>query len=149
VPPRSFPSALPTQLRCEVEGRQDAGHLVVIGELDLATAPVVHERLQALRDAGFRRLVLDLRRVTFMDASGLELILAWSALVQADGLIAFQVIPGPRAVQRVFALTATTGRIAFVDGDDASAADANGDGVVTRFDRSSRTVRSALRVAGR
>jgi anti-sigma B factor antagonist len=151
-PPRSFPSASPTPLHCEVVSTQDAARLVVIGEFDLAAAPIVDKRLKALRDAGFRRLVLDLRRVTFMDASGLRLILAWSALVQVDGLVAFQVIPGPRAVQRVFALTATAGRITFVDGDDAAsaAADGTGDGVVARFDRRSRAARPALtRAAGR
>jgi anti-anti-sigma factor len=122
--------------RCEVEPHREAAHVVAIGDLDMAGTAIVDERLSGLRDVGFRRLVLDLRQVTFMDAAGLNVILAWSAQVHADGLIAFQVVPGPAAVQRLFALTGTTGRITFIDGAGAppSTADGTRTGVVAFLD---------------
>jgi anti-anti-sigma factor len=45
--------------------------LTIAGELDIATVPVVRERLTALIDAGARRVVVDLREVSFMDSTGL------------------------------------------------------------------------------
>jgi len=52
--------------------RADGSSLLTIaGELDIATVPVVRERLTALTDGGARRLVVDLRDVSFMDSTGL------------------------------------------------------------------------------
>lgn len=45
--------------------------LTVTGELDIATVPVVRDRLAGLTEAGARRLVVDLRDVSFMDSTGL------------------------------------------------------------------------------
>jgi anti-sigma B factor antagonist len=45
--------------------------LTITGELDIATVPVVRERLSAVIEAGARRLVVDLRDVSFMDSTGL------------------------------------------------------------------------------
>jgi anti-sigma B factor antagonist len=45
--------------------------LTIAGELDIATVPVVRDRLSAVIDAGARRLVVDLRDVSFMDSTGL------------------------------------------------------------------------------
>jgi anti-anti-sigma factor len=44
-------------------------HVSVQGDLDLATAPLVSERLRAEIDAGCRRMMIDLSQVTFIDAS--------------------------------------------------------------------------------
>jgi anti-anti-sigma factor len=93
---------------------RDAAHVVPTGEFDIALAPTVDARLAELRDAGFRRLVLDLRHVTFMDVFALRLILRWTSAGDA-----FAVIPGPPHVQRIFAVTATADRVAFVEADRA------------------------------
>jgi anti-sigma B factor antagonist len=49
--------------------------LTVSGELDIATAPTLRERLYASIDAGANRLVVDLSPVTFMDSVALATIL--------------------------------------------------------------------------
>ena len=49
--------------------------LSVSGELDMATAPDLRERLTAATDGGATALVVDLRRVKFMDSVGLAAIL--------------------------------------------------------------------------
>jgi anti-anti-sigma factor len=51
--------------------------------------------------------VLDLRGLTFMDSSGLHLITRWVNEASQDGF-AFELEPGPPAVQRIFELTAVT-----------------------------------------
>jgi anti-anti-sigma factor len=99
---------------CEVEPHRDAAHVVPIGEFDIAVAPTVDARISELRDAGFGRLVLDLRQVTFIDVCALRVILKWTDAARADGRAAFEVIPGPPHVQRIFTLTGTANRMAFV-----------------------------------
>ena len=48
----------------------------VTGEIDLATAPELRQRLDAVIAAGTRTLDLDLSDVTFLDSSGLGVLLA-------------------------------------------------------------------------
>ena len=47
----------------------------VRGEVDLYTAPKLRERLMAATD-GVNRLVLDLREVTFLDSTGISVIVS-------------------------------------------------------------------------
>ncbi len=55
--------------------------LVVIGEIDLATSSVVDSALSKLKG----RVVLDLRRVEFMDSTGIRLILTHLERLNASG----------------------------------------------------------------
>jgi anti-sigma B factor antagonist len=80
------------------------------GEIDLATVERVRERLHDLEAVGFNVIVLDLRNVTFIDSTGVKLVLEE---VKKDG-IDFAVIPGPRQVQRIFELTGLLERIPFI-----------------------------------
>jgi anti-sigma B factor antagonist len=60
----------------EVETRREAGRAIVIpsGELDLATVDRLGAAIDGLVDSGFKTVVLDLRRLTFIDSTGLRLI---------------------------------------------------------------------------
>jgi anti-sigma B factor antagonist len=98
--------------RCELEPHRDAVHIRPIGELDLATVPVVQARLDELPAAGFAHLVLDLREVSFLDSSGLHLILTLDAAARGNGL-SFELVPGPAPVQRMFEVTGVAGRLSF------------------------------------
>jgi hypothetical protein len=49
-----------------------------------------------------------------MDVAGLRLVLEWADAAETDPGIAFHVIPGSPVVQRIFALTATAGRVSFL-----------------------------------
>jgi anti-sigma B factor antagonist len=53
-----------------------AGYIVVKvgGEIDMASAPELRECLYDTIDAGSRRLVVDLRRVSFIDSMGLGVL---------------------------------------------------------------------------
>jgi anti-anti-sigma factor len=86
----------------------DAGgtKLVLIGELDVASAPTLLEAISIAARAP-DALTIDLSRLSFIDCSGVH------ALFRARDACASHetpmwVVPGPRAVQRVFALTGST-----------------------------------------
>ena len=99
---------------CEVQPERERARVRPIGEIDMATVPVVEAHLSELKAAGFQQLLLDLRAVSFLDSTGLRMILEWDAQSRADGF-AFSLVAGPPNVQRLFDLTATTGRLDFVD----------------------------------
>jgi anti-anti-sigma factor len=75
---------------------------------------VIDTHLSELTASGFKQVTLDLRAVSFLDSTGLRVILEWDARSRADGF-AFSLVAGPPAVQRLFDLTDTTTRLAFVD----------------------------------
>ena len=97
------------------------GDLVVSpsGEIDMATAPEVR-RVVGGRDPGVTRVVLDLRRVTFMDTSGLQLLIELNRAMQEAG-VAFAAVPGPRSVQRLLDMAGLTGRLHIVESVDGAA----------------------------
>ena len=99
---------------CEVQPERERARVRPIGEIDMATVPVVEAHMSELKAAGFQQLLLDLRAVSFLDSTGLRMILEWDAQSRADGF-AFSLVAGPPNVQRLFDLTATTGRLDFVD----------------------------------
>jgi anti-anti-sigma factor len=98
--------------RCEVEPRRDAVRVVLAGELDLASVGEVQEQLRDLHAAGFERFVLDLRELTFIDSTGLRLVLSEDAAARERGG-RFELIAGPPEVQRVFELTALLDHLNF------------------------------------
>jgi anti-sigma B factor antagonist len=58
--------------------RRDVGHrtvLAVIGEVDIASSPALRSELEAALDAGAHELWVDLHATTFMDSSGLHVLL--------------------------------------------------------------------------
>jgi anti-anti-sigma factor len=60
------------------------GTLVVVGEIDSLTAPALEPALKPLIDSG-GTVILDMRRVTFMDSSGLRAILAATQALKGRG----------------------------------------------------------------
>ena len=113
-PQPAYPPPDAEGLGCEIVREGDVGRVRVSGALDLATVPILEAELAALRRAGFRRLVLDLSELGFMDSTGLRCILVRDAEARQDGF-SFALVAGPRAVQRVFDLTGTAARLTFVD----------------------------------
>jgi anti-anti-sigma factor len=94
----------PDPFRCETGRDGDGAWVRPIGELDLDTAPLLEEQLAAARARGAARLVLDLRGLTFMDSTGLRLVIRWDTAGREDGF-EFAIVPGSEVVQRVFRLT--------------------------------------------
>jgi anti-anti-sigma factor len=104
----------PEPFRCEVEPAHGKVHVIPHGEIDLASVGVLDSKLRELRDTGFDHLVLDLREVTFMDSTGLRLILSWDQEASAEG-VDFELIRGAPIVQRLFDVTGIGARLRFVE----------------------------------
>jgi anti-anti-sigma factor len=90
---------------CQVTQDDDQMVIAPRGELDMATVGAVEQELRRLRGSGAPKIVLDLGGLTFMDSSGLHLVMRWVAEASRDGF-AFELEPGPPVVQRIFELTA-------------------------------------------
>lgn len=100
--------------RIEVEPSRDIVRVVPVGELDLATTEKLREEIDRLHEAGFNRLVLDLRQLRFMDSTGLRLVLEVDAGSRDAGWD-FSLVRGPEAVHRLFEVTNLTQRLDFTD----------------------------------
>ena len=69
-----FDTAELEPFRCEVDPHRESIFVRPVGELDLATAPIVDTQLSELVEAGFRNIVLDLGKLRFLDSTGLRLL---------------------------------------------------------------------------
>jgi anti-sigma B factor antagonist len=97
-----------------------AGVIVPVGEVDLVTVHEVRENVRAAA-ADCRRVVLDLRQVTFMDSSGLRLLVEAQQEADRDGF-SLAVVRGPASLERLFEVTGLDARLDLHD-DPAQAAD--------------------------
>jgi anti-sigma B factor antagonist len=73
------------------------------GELDLASVPRVAKPLVDGLTEGFDTVVLDLSATTFIDSTGVSVVVGATARAR-ERPTRFVVIPGPAEVHRVFAL---------------------------------------------
>ena len=110
-------------------GRRREGEAVVVapdGEVDLAT---VHALRDAVRSAQreTRIVVVDLRAVTFMDSSGLRLLVELHRESDQDGF-SLVVVRGPRALERLLDVTGLSDRLLLVDDPSQAAGGGGGPG---------------------
>jgi anti-sigma B factor antagonist len=85
------------------------GVIALAGEVDLSTAPQARTAVARLRSSGCRDIVVDLRAVSFLDATGLHLLLDEQEACMRDG-VAFAIVDGVRPVGRLLALAGLTDR---------------------------------------
>ena len=111
MPPTSSPI---DPFVCRRDGAlADAAWVHLAGELDVATAPQLERTLrEALSDASL--VVLDLRSVTFMDLSGVWVIVDASRAARSDQRD-LNVLRGSTQVDRIFTLTGTAGDLNTVE----------------------------------
>jgi anti-sigma B factor antagonist len=76
------------------------------GELDMATRPRVENALIRAEDSDAAVIELDLGGLTFMDSSGLHLVLNARRRADEKGH-KLVLLEGPEAVQQIFELTGT------------------------------------------
>ena len=93
----------------------EAAWVEVAGELDIATTPQLERTLlEAAQQT--RLVVLDLRDVSFMDCSGVYVIVAASRRARQGGC-RLVLLRAPPNVDRMFALTGHTDAVEIADGD--------------------------------
>jgi anti-sigma B factor antagonist len=88
--------------------------LTIAGELDIATVPAVRERLSAVTDAGARRLVVDLRDVSFMDSTGLAAFIHAKMRLGDEGRLTLVMEPDSYA-RLIFEVAGLVGVLDVVD----------------------------------
>lgn len=98
--------------RADAEPDREIVRVIATGELDLAGAGELRERLDELRAVGFEHVVLDLRRLTFMDLTGAHVILDANAAARRGGAT-FELIAGPEPVQRLLDMVGATDELSW------------------------------------
>jgi anti-anti-sigma factor len=111
-----------SNLAVELSRHDDAIRIALTGELDLSSALAFEDQLRRVEEeAQPRVLVLDLRRLKFLDSTGLRLILAAHARALKRGG-RLSIVQGTDAVRRIFRLTGVIERLNVFD--DLTAAEA-------------------------
>jgi anti-sigma B factor antagonist len=96
--------------------REDDGVRVVLaGELDIGSAPEVEEVLHKVESDGAQTLTIDLRGLTFMDSTGLRMLVAADKRAKDAGR-SLRIVRGPAPVQRILDLTGLGDKLPLVDG---------------------------------
>ncbi|MFN8050107.1 MAG: STAS domain-containing protein [Acidimicrobiales bacterium] len=102
---------VPTSVCTDVRGlfidyTRSAGgvRVVVAGEIDMASAPLLEDHLAVACNAA-ERVELDLSEVSFMDSQGLRVLL----VAQRDSSVPITVVATSPRVRRVLDLTGTAG----------------------------------------
>jgi anti-sigma B factor antagonist len=100
----------------EVDVREDKASVSVAlaGELDISETPAVQQALMAIEERRPPLLVMDLRGLTFLDSSGLRLILEADLRARRTGR-RLTLVRGPETVHRVFLIALLEKRLDFVD----------------------------------
>ena len=88
-------------------------YLELVGELDLSTAGPLKLRLELIEREEAETVVVDLRRVTFMDSIGLGILLAHRLRGSKVGR-EIQLVQGPQQIQDLFQLTGTQDKFDWV-----------------------------------
>lgn len=102
-----------SQFRVEVERRGRAALISVAGELDLATGPELEAELGDISTDDIELVVVDLRRLEFMDSTGLSIIVRAHQRLGGEGC-ELGLVRGSPQVQRLLDLTGVADRIALV-----------------------------------
>lgn len=88
----------------KVERSEGAEIVHVAGEVDLASASALETPLDGV-GATDSRLVIDLLNVTFIDSSGLNVLVRCRQRIDGDNGNRVRLVVGPGAVRRVFDIT--------------------------------------------
>jgi anti-sigma B factor antagonist len=96
----------------EVAIRPDRRRIIVAprGELDIATVGVLEAKIEPFANAGFEEVVIDLRGLSFIDSTGLCLLVREGR--RRD--VSVRIVDGPPAIARLFDLTGLRAELPFI-----------------------------------
>jgi anti-anti-sigma factor len=99
----------------ETEQRDDGWRVVLSGDLDVSSAPSVEQRLVELEQPHPPPdLVLDLRRLSFIDSTGLSLLINADSRARKAGR-RVTIVSGSGAPRRLLETTGLIGRLDVVE----------------------------------
>ena len=105
-------------LELETEEANGYVRLALRGELDISSAPLVEEALGRIESAQPGLILIDLRRLEFMDSTGLRTVVSADARAREQGR-QVAVVRGPQPVDRIFTVTRLDERLRIVDEPEA------------------------------
>jgi anti-anti-sigma factor len=101
-------------LEITAEKQDGQTQLALAGEVDIASTPQFEEGLAEAEGSEPAVLILDLRKVDFIDSTGLRAVIAADERARTAGR-RFVVVRGTAAVERVFSVTRLDQRLEIVD----------------------------------
>ena len=99
-----------TALQISTTSQHGTTRIELAGELDIATGPDLEHALEAQLAQAVTDIVLDLQGVTFIDSSGLRVVLVASRSAAEEGRRLI-VVPGDGQVLRVIRLAQVEGHL--------------------------------------
>jgi anti-anti-sigma factor len=96
---------------------QDGEQTVLVGvsgELDLASSPELERELERGIASEAELLIIDLRKLEFMDSTGLSVLVRAHQKATQSGK-RFAIVKGPQQVERLLSLTGVADRLTVVD----------------------------------
>ena len=109
-----------TILEVDTEEREGLVQVSLRGELDLSTVEKVEDELRRVEERAGKLLILDLSGLTFLDSTGLRLMVTADQRARKAGR-RLAIVKGPETVHRVFTITKLDERLEM--GDDATEAE--------------------------
>jgi anti-sigma B factor antagonist len=105
---------LTTTLSLETREEHDTVRIAVSGELDLSSALTFDDEVRRAEERKPETLILDLRRLRFMDSTGLRLIMSAQSRAAKRGF-RLAIVLGSEPVRRIFKLAGVSRRLEIVD----------------------------------
>ena len=106
---------LPKPFKCEIDRNDGVARVRPEGELDMSTVDELQRLLDESLASGAKRLVVDLRGLSFMDSTGITLLTRFSNAATRDGF-ELALVRGDERIARLFALTGLDEYFTFVPG---------------------------------
>lgn len=113
-----------SRLTWEAHRSDDTTRLALAGEFDLSNASQVEDALKEVESERPALLVLDLRELTFMDSTGLRVMVSADARARDDSR-RLAVVQGPESVHRVFRITGLDDHLEIFETPEAALADSS------------------------
>jgi len=103
-----------SHFRVDVHRHGQATVITVSGELDLASGGALEEEFLRVAESDAPQVVVDLRKLEFMDSTGLSILVKAHQRAQEAGQ-RFGLVRGSQQVQRLLSLTGVAERVPFAD----------------------------------
>ncbi|HEX3795886.1 MAG TPA: STAS domain-containing protein [Acidimicrobiales bacterium] len=100
-------------LQISISQMEDRCLVVLSGELDVSSAPLLREQLVAITTTVQTGLILDIGLLTFIDSTGLSLLVAEHKKLESQGATLTIFSPTPMA-RRLFEISGLTGYLTIV-----------------------------------
>jgi anti-sigma B factor antagonist len=98
-------SLMVTPFAVEVGGDPSAPVIVVRGEIDVATSPQLRNELNGLLTRGARHITIEFGDVSFVDSSGLGVLVGTYKRLREDGSGTIRIVGAQPSVRKVFEIT--------------------------------------------